>query len=962
MSDQQPWPQDERRQAAKLAAQVAERRQAMQRLTLVGLVFLVILLGIAVVTYFQYEYWQVWVDAGGVLLAIVCLSVARWLIGRDRLDAAGYTILAAAMLAWAGGELVWAGETGYNLVGGLLLIVVAGMIALPRRWWSWLAAGALYTLYVAVINRLQPLPRIDVISSSLEMRIAWIFFIAVLSVVFLWQVVRAYMRIGTIRIRLLVAFVALVILVVLVLGVGLAVGGLSGVQQQVMNQLESVSILKEAEIETWIDDLHADLGLALLGDEVMDRVFRLLAAGGQGVEDTAANDPVRARLSGVIERGGRYEEIFVLDRNGRVVLSTDVAQEGTVQGSQIYFREGLAGPYVQSPRYSSTDMRTVVFAARPIKDGDGDVVGVLAGRASMARLNAIMAERAGLGETGETYLVGSNQVFVTPTRLGELNVYAQPSEGIVQSVQEKQQGVSQYTNHRGEAVVGAYRWLPELNAALLAEQSQAEAFTPVYTLVGIAAGVGLLAVLIAVGFSLLLTRSIATPLAALAETATEIAAGDLAREATVAQEDEIGTLAWAFNSMTAQLRELISSLEDRVADRTQELEQRSLYLEAAAEVGRAASSILQAEYLMEQVVSLIREEFGLYYVGLFLVDETGEWAVLEAGTGEGESVPLVQQYRVRVRDDSMVGVCIVHGEAQVAQDGGADRDSATMRLAFLEPLDTGSEAALPLHSRGQVIGALVVQDIQSNAFDQDAIVVLQTMADQVAVALDNAQLFAERQDALEMAQRAYGELSREAWTEILQARPHLGFRSSERGITPVAGDWPTESELALELGHTVMGDDQDGSGQYVLSVPLHVRGQVIGVLDTYKPVEAGEWTPEEVALLERIAEELDPALEGARLYQDTQRRAAREQTLRQVTERMRQAVDVEVVLQNTVIELAKALGAPRAYVRLGTEEHLRTAGHDRAAGEASGMASEANKMGRRDTGEGDSLEGRVADA
>jgi GAF domain-containing protein len=142
-----------------------------------------------------------------------------------------------------------------------------------------------------------------------------------------------------------------------------------------------------------------------------------------------------------------------------------------------------------------------------------------------------------------------------------------------------------------------------------------------------------------------------------------------------------------------------------------------------------------------------------------------------------------------------------------------------------------------------------------------------------------------------------------------------------------------------------MGDSDDGSGQYVLSVPIQVRGQVIGVLDTFKPLEAGEWTPEEVALLERIAEELDPALEGARLYQDTQRRAAREQTLRQVTERMRQAVDVEAVLQNTVIELARAMGAPRAYVRLGTEEHLHTTGGDGAEGSA------AQGAGTRDEGQ-----------
>ncbi len=93
-------------------------------------------------------------------------------------------------------------------------------------------------------------------------------------------------------------------------------------------------------------------------------------------------------------------------------------------------------------------------------------------------------------------------------------------------------------------------------------------------------------------------------------------------------------------------------------------------------------------------------------------------------------------------------------------------------------------------------------------------------------------------------------------------------------------------------------------------------------MDTYKPAGSGEWSKEEVALLETIAEQLDSALEGARLHQETQRRAAREQAIRHVTEEMRRAVDVETILQNTVAELARAMGAPRAYVRLGTETEL----------------------------------------
>jgi GAF domain-containing protein len=131
-----------------------------------------------------------------------------------------------------------------------------------------------------------------------------------------------------------------------------------------------------------------------------------------------------------------------------------------------------------------------------------------------------------------------------------------------------------------------------------------------------------------------------------------------------------------------------------------------------------------------------------------------------------------------------------------------------------------------------------------------------------------------------------------------------------------------EARLALEHGTTVQSTGSQNGDRHSLAIPIRVRGQVIGVLETYKPASAGAWSPEEVALLERIVEELDPALESARLYRDTQSRAARERAIRQVTEEMRRAVDVEAILQSTVVELARALGAPRAYVRLGTGEQI----------------------------------------
>ncbi|MEJ2556617.1 MAG: GAF domain-containing protein [Anaerolineae bacterium] len=340
---------------------------------------------------------------------------------------------------------------------------------------------------------------------------------------------------------------------------------------------------------------------------------------------------------------------------------------------------------------------------------------------------------------------------------------------------------------------------------------------------------------------------------------------------------------------------------------TNELEQRSTQLEASAEVGRAATSILEIDRLIQQVVELIRERFGLYYVGLFLTGETGEWAVLRAGTGEPGQAMLSRGHQIKV-GEGMVGWSVAHAQARVASEATED----SVRLATAELPDTRSEAALPLHSRGQVLGALTVQSTQRGTFDQDTMVALQIMADQVAVALDNARLFAEAREALEAERRAYSELSREAWAELLKVRPNLGFLKSKRLLSPAGDVWRPGMETALQTGQTILGEDSATS----LTTPIKARGQVIGVIGARKPDDAGVWTQDEIALLETLAEQLSVALESARLYQDTQRRAVRERLTGEVTARMRETFDVETVLKTAAQEVRQALGLPEVVVRL----------------------------------------------
>ncbi|RLC81564.1 MAG: hypothetical protein DRI81_02120 [Chloroflexi bacterium] len=450
---------------------------------------------------------------------------------------------------------------------------------------------------------------------------------------------------------------------------------------------------------------------------------------------------------------------------------------------------------------------------------------------------------------------------------------------------------------------------------------------------------GLLILVVAASAVFITIRSIARPVERLTDTVARLAAGRLEERVSVGGAAEFGHLATAFNEMADQLEISYTQLEHRVAERSRALERRAACLEAAAEVSRAAASILETDRLMQRAVELIRERFDMHYVGLFLVDEGNEWAVLRAGSGEAGRAMLARGHRLKV-GEGMIGWSIANAEARIASKAETD----TVRLVIPELAATRSEAALPLRSRGRVLGALSVQDDQPDAFDQDAITALQTMTDQIAVALDNAQLLVASQTALEAERRAYGEASRQAWVELLRARTDWGYDYEHKSVTPAYGDWDPEMQRVVQQGASVqeaaslsLDREGNGDGEHTLFIPLKVRDQVIGALSFCKGAAGADptrsrgsdtdpgqtikpWTADEVALLETLTEQLGVALESARLYQDTQRRAARERLTSEVTARMRETLDMDTVLRTATDEIYRALGLEKIIVRLATGE------------------------------------------
>jgi len=349
-----------------------------------------------------------------------------------------------------------------------------------------------------------------------------------------------------------------------------------------------------------------------------------------------------------------------------------------------------------------------------------------------------------------------------------------------------------------------------------------------------------------------------------------------------------------------------------LAERTKSLERRAQYLEATAVVARDVTTVLDLQDLLTHVVNQISSHFGFYHAGIFLLDPTGEWAVLRAASSSGGQRMLERGHRLRVGVEGIVGYVVGTGQPRIALDVGAD-------AVFFDNPDlpeTRSEIALPLRARGQTIGALDVQSTEPAAFTAEDVTVLQALADQVAVAISNARLFRQAHEALEATRRAYGEISRQAWTEMLRAQPSRGYRYSAQGVVPI--------EAGTELPST------DGDLP-ALRLPVQYRGQVLGILQAHKRAGSGDWTPEERALLETLTEQLSLALESARLYQDSRRRAVRERLIGEVTARMRETLDIDTVLQTAAQEVRQALGLPALVVRLMPPETYGKAGDENPA-------------------------------
>ncbi len=536
----------------------------------------------------------------------------------------------------------------------------------------------------------------------------------------------------SLRNRLLLAFILLAILPVLITGSIATVISRQGLEDSVYNELESVAVLKQNAIKDWLNVVQNNLSLAFQDRLIRQSVSALLE---QETTMTLSQEQLRLELVKFNSYTNYYTEIFVMNRNGETVLSTNSIQEGKIQLNQNFFQEGMKGKFASPPIYEVSFSSYSILISEPILNTAGTTIGVLAARVNLATLDNIMQQDTGLGEAGETYLISSNYAVLTNLDHSQVipgETYIR-TEGVTDVVQNKNLNLGAYVDYSNTAVFGAYSWIPELQIVLVAEYHQADALQASNRVLQTTVGLIVLIALLAILVSFIVTNSITSPITKLVNIADNISHGNLDLQAEVVQQDEIGVLAQSFNIMTSHLRDLIGSLEQRVSDRTKALA-------TSTEVSRKLSTILDEKQLVNEVVNQVQSAFNYYHVHIYLMDDKQEKLIMASGTGEVGKTLLSQGHAISV------------GKGLVGRTGDTNTPilvADTSRSAdwLPNPLlpDTKAEIAVPISLGSQVLGVLDVQQNIVDGLKREDVDLLQSIANQAAVALQNARTLSDVQ-------------------------------------------------------------------------------------------------------------------------------------------------------------------------------------------------------------------------
>ncbi len=649
-----------------------------------------------------------------------------------------------------------------------------------------------------------------------------------------------------------------------------------------------------SETATRVDDLITfNLNIVRTEAETTNELaaFLSLRASGQPTDEEAAK--LAAILSAFAQRDPQNISSYaLLDSKGVDVADTFTEDIGVDKSKRVYFQVPMktGQPYVSPMTHSPTRQGDIdLYFASPVRDASGKILGVLRFSYSAAGIQKLITQAQGLAGA-ESFPVLLDENFI---RLA----HGTTPDLIFKSVVPLDPALLAELQAAGRLPAGTPKELssnlPDLEAALKNVDAQ-----PIFTTASAALGgslaetavarmktqpwivyfrqpqdvflapieaqtrsillLAVVIILLASGAAAGLAQFLVAPITNLTATAERIAAGDLNIQARIESEDETGVLAKTFNAMTAQLRGMIGTLESRVAERTHSLE-------LAAEVGRSVSQVRALDVMLRDAAEIIRSRFDLYYTQVYLTNPSQNTLILQSGTGTVGAELVGRRHSLPINTSSINGRATVEKRSVIISDTTA---STTFRPNPLLP-DTRSEMAIPLMVGEKVVGVLDLQSRQAGALSQDILPAFEALAGQLAIAIQNANLLAETEQARAEVETQARRLVRKNWEEYLDAihQPErTGFVFEENKILPLAE--------AVEI--------QTPAEENVLTAPIAIASEPLGSLVV--EVDAQNQNAQNAELVNIVARQVAQQIENLRLLENAERyRSEAEQAARRTT-------------------------------------------------------------------------------
>jgi GAF domain-containing protein/HAMP domain-containing protein len=917
------------------------------------------LTGFAILAFGVYDAIPVknWLQAGTLFVVLVITIIAFISAWENRSKYSRVLINIMLIAVWAGslaGILMTSGLGLLLSVGVFVLTIGISVQALPVKGINRsILIGTLVGVAIYLLDLLLPYPRNP---ASSQVQTAMLLIMAPGFLIFLVLLVQRYAQLPLLT-KILVPFVVVSLVSIGSLAAYNYFTSRKSLTDAANQTLRAAALQTAAQVDNYFSSITSSLRLEATLPAFVD-YFSLPAAQRAGSPEEAQAKSLLRYLQG----RGYILSYSIVNPQGNVLLSTLATMPDQLTRLTVYQDINRADPgrlalalvasglYISPVIYDPQTNKPGVYFAMTINDRAGVPAGFLISHYSILPLQTnIFLTNNGLAGTGSFgILVDDNYVrladgldtnlldtLVVPLEAGKYQqlldqgrLPKQPLEVAATNYPDFSAGLDKISGQTNTSAFTTEEAGVEglFNAVAVSMQQrpwkvvfmqpQEILLTPVNNQIRTTTLFVLLITSIAILAAALIARAITLPVDLLTDMAKRISQGDLDTRIPITSQDEFGSLSSVFNSMTGRLQQTLQGLEQRVFERTQDLskateqaQSRSRQLEIITEISRVVTTERDPEQLLHLVVRMISDRMGFYHVGIFLLDPQKEFAILQAANSVGGQRMLERGHRLRVGQQGIIGYVTSTGSPRVALDVGADA------VFFNNPdlPETRSEMGLPLRSGDEIIGALDVQSMKAGAFTDEDVALLSTLADQVSIAIENARLFSETNQALTELQSVQRQYLREQWDKTIEKRRQVGFTYERGRIMPIAPD--TEQVAVLSGSAPRTGH---------LSVPIVLRGEQIGNIDLTEMDRHRVWSEEEISLARSVAEQIGLALENARLIEESQQRAEREALVSQISTRLRASNDPQEILQTAVAELRHALRARTAHIVVPIEESETT--------------------------------------